>query len=56
MRRYLRTFARLPRTHKTAVHLIVIAFIGYHLSHEGIAISDCGWLCLSLISELPEEK
>ena len=51
-----RELSKLPRTHKTVIHLIVIAFIGYHLSHEGMAVSDMGWLALSLISEVPQEK
>lgn len=48
-----RGLARLPRTHKTILHLTVIAFIGWHLAHEGMAASDAGWLALSLISEVP---
>lgn len=54
--RPLRELSKLPRTHKTVIHLIVIAFIGYHLSHEGMAVSDMGWLALSLISEVPSTK
>jgi hypothetical protein len=44
--------SRLTRTRKTIVHLIVIAFIGYSLAHEGIATSDYGWLLLSVMSEV----
>ena len=56
MRKYFRAMARLPRTHKTIIHLIVIAFITFNLYHEGPGVSDIGWVFLSLISEVPEDK